>query len=513
MIIQNPIGQEQSPGSCYLLDQYILNPNAMTLIDSTTNQLISQDEKLITALTLLVSRYPDIVTKDELMNSIWPNLVVTEWSITRFIADARKILGERNHIKTVHGRGYRYVYPVQKLDLSEHFTKSLASTNETEKSSNTIKIRSITYSILIGVVLAGCFWAKFQPGSFFNVKQHPNIALLPAMIDGGNPAWQWGIPAILKDKLRQSSINIVNFSSVKYEYDLWQKEHPNTSIDEINIDEFCKRLQCSMILIIRQNGKYPDRELQYRLINESKLIISKGFEGSSFHESLQQLWLNLAKHLDINDPQPLLNINAANVNITEDYTAALGHLFAGDKASAEIALNKIAAQYPDFFSAMRQLAEVYLSQHNPEKAAAILNRVSSTSLSLFDFTLFKILQTQTLLQQKNSEDALALAEEAVNLAQDSKNNSLVAISLLNRGITKLALNKLAIDDFNRAEEIFLKHYNIYAAAKTQLCSADSYELEKKMLQADETRTKANQTLDQLHIKGDRICKLRLTALM
>ena len=55
-----------------------------------------------------------LVTKDELLSKIWPNVIVTEDSLTRCISEARAALGdtEQTAIKTVSKRGYIFAAPV-----------------------------------------------------------------------------------------------------------------------------------------------------------------------------------------------------------------------------------------------------------------------------------------------------------------------------------------------------------------------------------------------------------------
>ena len=58
-----------------------------------------------------------LVTKDELMSEIWPNVIVTEDSLTRCISEARAALGdsEQTAIKTVSKRGYVFAKPVTEI--------------------------------------------------------------------------------------------------------------------------------------------------------------------------------------------------------------------------------------------------------------------------------------------------------------------------------------------------------------------------------------------------------------
>src|SRR4030095_16317999 len=55
-------------------------------------------------LIALVARAGRLVTKDELLERIWPNLVVEENNLQQQVSTLRKILG-REGIETVAGRG------------------------------------------------------------------------------------------------------------------------------------------------------------------------------------------------------------------------------------------------------------------------------------------------------------------------------------------------------------------------------------------------------------------------
>ncbi|HLZ07422.1 MAG TPA: winged helix-turn-helix domain-containing protein, partial [Chloroflexota bacterium] len=51
-----------------------------------------------------------LVTKDEILSRVWPDTVVEENNLVVQISALRKALGEdRNFIRTVSGRGYRFV--------------------------------------------------------------------------------------------------------------------------------------------------------------------------------------------------------------------------------------------------------------------------------------------------------------------------------------------------------------------------------------------------------------------
>src|SRR5215210_7105104 len=64
-------------------------------------------------LVYLVSHRDRVVPKDELMDAIWGGRFVTETAVTSRIKQARKAVGDDGQaqkvIRTVHGRGYRFV--------------------------------------------------------------------------------------------------------------------------------------------------------------------------------------------------------------------------------------------------------------------------------------------------------------------------------------------------------------------------------------------------------------------
>ena len=74
--------------------------------------------KSFALLQYLVAHAGRLVTKDELLSEVWPDVVVTEDSLTRCVSEARVALRDTDQkmIKTVSRRGYAYVGPVKKLD-------------------------------------------------------------------------------------------------------------------------------------------------------------------------------------------------------------------------------------------------------------------------------------------------------------------------------------------------------------------------------------------------------------
>jgi DNA-binding winged helix-turn-helix (wHTH) protein len=87
------------------------------------DRLLSQDgaivpltPKALDTLLILVERKGHVVSKDELLERVWPDSFVEQNNLAQNISALRKALGEKEggprYIDTVPKRGYRFIVPV-----------------------------------------------------------------------------------------------------------------------------------------------------------------------------------------------------------------------------------------------------------------------------------------------------------------------------------------------------------------------------------------------------------------
>ncbi len=73
--------------------------------------------KVFDTLLVLVENSGRVISKDELMQSLWPDTFVEESNLTQNISQLRRALGdgaaEAQYIETIPKRGYRFVASVQ----------------------------------------------------------------------------------------------------------------------------------------------------------------------------------------------------------------------------------------------------------------------------------------------------------------------------------------------------------------------------------------------------------------
>ena len=79
--------------------------------------------KAFAVLLCLVTRPGHLVTKDELFQTVWPEAIVSDSTLTVCIREVRRALDDQarrpQFIETVHGRGYRFIAPVAETALPD----------------------------------------------------------------------------------------------------------------------------------------------------------------------------------------------------------------------------------------------------------------------------------------------------------------------------------------------------------------------------------------------------------
>src|SRR5216683_1543421 len=77
---------------------------------------IALTPKAFEVLLLLIQHSGQVVSKDELMQAVWPDSFVEESNLTQTVFMLRKALGEapeQRYILTIQGRGYRFAVDVK----------------------------------------------------------------------------------------------------------------------------------------------------------------------------------------------------------------------------------------------------------------------------------------------------------------------------------------------------------------------------------------------------------------
>jgi DNA-binding winged helix-turn-helix (wHTH) protein len=108
----------------YAFEEYELDVHRYEL--RYAGKLVKLEPQVFNVLAYLIQQRDRVVTKEELLAQLWPGRFVTEATLTSRVTAARRAVGDRGReqrvIQTVHGRGYRFIVPVE-----EHLPSERAS--------------------------------------------------------------------------------------------------------------------------------------------------------------------------------------------------------------------------------------------------------------------------------------------------------------------------------------------------------------------------------------------------
>jgi DNA-binding winged helix-turn-helix (wHTH) protein len=105
---------DQSPVPSYVFDHWQLQSDGTLMRDG---QGVHVPPKELSVLRLLLGSAGTVISKDHLLDSVWPEIDAAEESLTRCIYALRKLLREnKNFIATVYGQGYRFTCAVVEID-------------------------------------------------------------------------------------------------------------------------------------------------------------------------------------------------------------------------------------------------------------------------------------------------------------------------------------------------------------------------------------------------------------
>jgi predicted ATPase/DNA-binding winged helix-turn-helix (wHTH) protein len=117
MVAEKEVGQSAVERKCapaMQFGRFRLNARRRELLADGT--FVPIGSRALDILMVLIEARGELVTKDELMSRVWSGTVVEENTLQFQISAIRKVLGEdRAFIKTISGRGYRFVSEITEL--------------------------------------------------------------------------------------------------------------------------------------------------------------------------------------------------------------------------------------------------------------------------------------------------------------------------------------------------------------------------------------------------------------
>lgn len=135
----------------------------------------------LAVLKHLVANANHVVTKEELLDTIWPGISVTDNSLTQCISEIRKALGdeEQSMLKTVARRGYRLVLKTETLGLSPAGSSQVYHHAKSPKEDKGKRRAGLIFAIAALVLAAAVVVLIWIPKRAVEAPASLSIAVLP----------------------------------------------------------------------------------------------------------------------------------------------------------------------------------------------------------------------------------------------------------------------------------------------------------------------------------------------
>ncbi len=335
-------------------------------IDSRNGSLVSPDGELVSLrpktfelLTLLISKAPNRVTKDEILAHVWKGVVVGEHVIFQSIREIRKAFGHSEPIRTIPKAGYAWVAECTPIETAND---SSPNTPETIMSS----LRwGIIGSVLCALVILAFI---YRQGNDFS----GSIVVLPVdnQIEGSDHSWvQLGAMDQLISQLQSSPEHAV----LHTDYVLDVLDRAGVAQDDIkspDVDAIFMVSGASVVIETKLLGKPKDYQLVYIL--HSRIGRTNGV---IFDSNLTMLLSNfvelIGKHTGI---QTVDEVPDSHSEFSNELIASALQAKHSDKLGESIQLLEAATLTdPSNLVAHRLLAQFLIEEHQFEDAENVLN--------------------------------------------------------------------------------------------------------------------------------------------
>ena len=140
----------------YRFDDFTVDPETWRL--ASAGQEIHLEPVVLRLLIYLINNRDRLVTREELMDTVWGDTVISESALSKAVARLRKALGDDpaspRYLETVHSQGYRFIAEVEETVRPEH--PDLSS-----RMARAARRRMLTGAVVVVVLaLAAVFWAR-----------------------------------------------------------------------------------------------------------------------------------------------------------------------------------------------------------------------------------------------------------------------------------------------------------------------------------------------------------------
>ena len=324
-------------------------------------QVVECDPRVLDLLHLLIAQREGVVSRDQLIEALWPGRMVSDASLSQLIRRARQLLEDDGksprYIQTVHGRGFRWLAPVEEITADE--TQTTLHPPEMLPHGRPGLPRWLAPALLLLLIVVVLFQnGREKPAETSTANQ--KLALLPFDYPQDNVQYSWvslGLMEMVAEMLANTPrLQLVPGRKVVS----WLQAHPDAEREPNTLlTKMCVDLGCDRILVTRISGDPIPDTLEAHWLGRDGPGPTLRLQGNDLTQLARKLALRLAQP---HRPDTRIAVDMARYSSSpqanQAYALALEALHQDQWKLARQYLQIAVGQAPDFAMALAHLSKV-----------------------------------------------------------------------------------------------------------------------------------------------------------
>jgi Tol biopolymer transport system component/DNA-binding winged helix-turn-helix (wHTH) protein len=176
----------------FRLREHVVDPSLNRV--TSGGQAVQVEPKIMQVLVALAERPGEVVTREELMARVWPDVFVTDDVLNRAVRELRRLFDEGTEqpgvIETIRKRGYRLTVPVEQIENGDRIrpldTRASAPLGEATPRRTGWWPGAATVAATLAAAAAAFFIARCGMGRPASVDTEARVRFTPFTSDPGN---------------------------------------------------------------------------------------------------------------------------------------------------------------------------------------------------------------------------------------------------------------------------------------------------------------------------------------
>lgn len=458
------IENDRKPG--YRFGSYLLSAEPRALYRG--NEHVEAGDRTILLLLELLRHPGQVAGKYDLIERLWPDQDVSEWSLSRLVSDTRQLLGEcandQGLIQTVRGKGFR---------LDPDVAVSIV-----ESSVPAAPILAKTAARRLGWMPALASMAALAVGGWYlsgsDTAEDLQVLVLPVDVQTGDDQDSWveyGVMTVLTGQLQRfPELQVADVEATLRA--LNQIGYQPATDDASPFEQVCQPLGCNKLVAVNlslNDSGIP--ELRYRIHESSKQSQSYPFASEDVLQASGTLFDHLLQKLL--PPQPervaLDSMYTDDIRANRNFALGASSVIQGDYEIAENYLQMALQQKPDYFWARAYMSDVYVRTGKYDQAEELLEELADAATDRRQLLHIEKVRSNISNDRGNLEQSLEQARAMLEIAIELGDRQAEGLAHMNMGATLqyMGANIRSEESLLRALEIFREHgYKLREAQTT-----------------------------------------------